>query len=48
MATDEAQAQMDPGITDLQAVLTPIGAGRYLLYLIKMRTLFCHMSTLSL
>jgi hypothetical protein len=40
MATGEAEAQMDPGVTDFQAILAAIGAGGDLSYLVEMRTLF--------
>ena len=36
MATRHAEPKMDPGITNLQAVFTAVGAGRYFLDLIEM------------
>ncbi|SRR5258708_6317921 len=38
MPTNEAEAQVDPGVTDSQAVLAPIRARNNLSYFIKMRT----------
>src|SRR5205807_1568431 len=42
MSTRETEAQVDPGISNFQTVLTSIGARRDFLYLIKMRTSLCH------
>src|SRR5258707_8166051 len=42
MSTRETEAQVYPGISDFQTVLTSIGARCDVLYLIKMRTLLCH------
>ena len=42
MATGETEAQVDPGISNFQTVLTSIGARGDVLYLIKMRTALCH------
>ena len=36
MAAGQAEPQVDPGVADLQAVFTAIGAGRYFFYLIEM------------
>ncbi len=42
MSTRETEAQVYPGISDFQTVLTSIGARCDVLYLIKMRTALCH------
>jgi hypothetical protein len=42
MSTYETEAQVYPGISDFQTVLTSIGARCDVLYLIKMRTSLCH------
>ena len=42
MSTRETEAQVYPGISNSQTVLTSIGARRDVLYLIKMRTSLCH------
>ena len=42
MSTRETEAQVYPGISNSQTVLTSIGAWCDVLYLIKMRTAFCH------
>ena len=42
MSTRETEAQVYPGISHFQTVLTSIGARCDVLYLIKMRTLLCH------
>ena len=42
MSTRETEAQVYPGISDFQTVLTSIGARCDVLYLIKMRTSLCH------
>jgi hypothetical protein len=42
VSTGETQAQVHPGITGFQTVLTAIGARCYLLYLIEMRTTLGH------
>ena len=42
MSTGEAEAQVYPGISNFQTVLTSIGARCDVLYLIKMRTSLCH------
>jgi hypothetical protein len=42
MSAGETEAQVYPRIPNSQAILTPIGARRDVLYLIKMRTAFCH------
>jgi hypothetical protein len=42
MSTGETEAQVDPGISNFQTVLTTIGARCDVLYLIKMRTALCH------
>src|SRR5437763_13002942 len=42
MSTRETEAQVDPGISNFQTVLTSIGARCDVLYLIKMRTSLCH------
>ena len=47
MSTREAEAQVYPGISDFQTVLTSIGARRDLLYLIKVCTALCHVFSLS-
>jgi hypothetical protein len=44
MPAFQANTQMDPGVTHFQAFLTPSGAGCDLSYLVKMMTLFCHIS----
>lgn len=38
MPTNEAEAQVDPGVTDSQAVLAPIRARNNLSYFVKVRT----------
>lgn len=40
MATGEAEAQVDPGVTDLQAILAAVGTGGDVSYLVEMCTLF--------
>jgi hypothetical protein len=40
MSTGEAEAQVDPGVTDLQAILAAVGTGGDVSYLVEMRTLF--------
>jgi hypothetical protein len=42
MSTRETEAQVYPGISNFQTVLTSIGARCDLSYLIKMRTALCH------
>ncbi len=42
MSTRETEAQVYPGISNFQTVLTAIGAWCDVLYLIKMRTALCH------
>src|ERR1700693_3930500 len=42
MSTGETEAQVHPGISNFQTVLTSIGARCDFLYLIKMRTSLCH------
>ncbi len=42
MSTRETEAQVYPGISNFQTVLTSIGARCDFLYLIKMRTSLCH------
>ena len=42
MSTRETEAQVYPGISDFQTVLTSIGARCDVLYLIKMRASLCH------
>jgi hypothetical protein len=42
MPTLEAQAQVYPGISSFQTILTTIRAGCDVLYLIEMRTSYCH------
>jgi hypothetical protein len=42
MSTGETEAQVYPRIPNSQAILTPIGARRDVLYLIKMRASLCH------
>src|SRR5260370_34045 len=42
MSTRETEAQVYPGISDFQTVLTSIGARCDVLYLIKMRAALCH------
>src|SRR5437870_9919695 len=42
MSTGETEAQVYPGISNFQTVLTSIGARCDFLYLIKMRTSLCH------
>ena len=42
MSTGETEAQVYPGISNFQTVLTSIGARCDVLYLIKMRTSLCH------
>src|SRR6266436_1558815 len=42
MSTGEAEAQVHPGISHFQTVLTSLGARCDVLYLIKMRTALCH------
>ncbi len=42
MSTRETEAQVDPGISNFQTVLTSIGARCDFLYLIKMRASLCH------
>jgi hypothetical protein len=37
--TDEAEAQMHPGVTSFQAILAPIRAWNNLLYLVEVRTI---------
>jgi hypothetical protein len=44
MATGEAEAQVDPAVTDFQAILAAVGAGGDLSYLVEVRTLVCHQS----
>jgi hypothetical protein len=44
MATDEAEAQVNPTITGFQALLAAARTWGDLLYLVEMRTLFCHQS----
>ena len=46
MATRHAQAQMQPGVADLQAVFTAVRAGRYLFYLIEVGTAVGHINLL--
>jgi hypothetical protein len=40
MATGEAEAQVDPGVTGFQAILAAVGAGGDLSYLVEMCALF--------
>src|SRR6266849_7701666 len=47
MSTGEAEAQVYPGISHFQTVLTSLGARCDVLYLIKMRTSLCHVLFLS-
>jgi hypothetical protein len=47
MSTRETDAQVYPGISNFQTVLTAIGARCDVLYLIKMRTALCHVLFLS-
>jgi hypothetical protein len=47
MSTGETEAQVHPGITDFQTVLTSIGARRDLAYLVEVATLLCHMFLFS-
>ena len=47
MSTGETEAQVDPGISNFQTVLTSIGAWCDFVYLIKMRTALCHVLFLS-
>ncbi len=42
MSTRETEAQVDPGISHFQTILTSVGARCDLSYLIKMRTALCH------
>ena len=42
MSTGETEAQVDPGISHFQTVLTSLGARCDVLCLIKMRTGLCH------
>ena len=42
MSTRETEAQVHPGISHFQTVLTSLGARCDFLYLIKMRTSLCH------
>ena len=42
MSTNEALAQMYPGVTGFQAFLASVCTGRNLLYLIEMATSLCH------
>jgi len=42
MPAFKADAQVDPGAADFQAILAPIRARCDLTYLVKMTTLFCH------
>jgi len=42
MSTCETEAQVDPGISDFQTILTSLGARCDFMYLIKMRTALCH------
>jgi len=42
MPAFETEAQVDPRISNFQTILTSIGARCDVLYLIKMRTLLCH------
>jgi hypothetical protein len=44
--TAHAQPQMHPGVADLQAILTAIRAGRYVVYLIEMGTGLYHYPSL--
>jgi len=47
MSTGETEAQVHPGITRFQTVLTSIGARRDVTYLVEMATLLCHMFLFS-
>src|SRR5215831_20901183 len=47
VTTGEAEAQVDPGFSHFQTVLTALGARGDFLYLIKMRTALCHVHCLS-
>ncbi len=47
MSTRETEAQVHPGITHFQTVLTSIGARRDLAYLVEVATLLCHMFLFS-
>ncbi len=47
MSTGETEAQVHPGITRFQTVLTSIGARRNLAYLVEVATLLCHMILFS-
>ena len=42
MSTGEAEAQVHPGISNFQTVLTSFSARYDVLYLIKVRTSLCH------
>ncbi len=48
MAADQADAQMHPAITRIQAIFAALRAWRHLLYLVKMRTFGCHKLFLSI
>ena len=47
MSSGETPAQVHPGITQAQTVLTSIGARRDLAYLVEVATLLCHMFLFS-
>ena len=47
MATGKTEAQVHPGITHFQTVLTSIGARRDITYLVEVATLLCHMFLFS-
>ena len=38
VSAGHAETQVEPGVADLQAVFTAIGAGRYFFDLVEMRT----------
>jgi hypothetical protein len=46
--TGETESKVDPGITDFQTVLTPLGTRGDVMYLIKMRTTLHHVLFLPL
>jgi hypothetical protein len=47
VAADQAETQVNPGITCFQTVFAPIGRWSNFLYLVQMRTLFRHRFFLS-
>ena len=44
MSTGETEAQVNPGITGFQTILAAVCTRGDLLYLVEMRTVFCHQS----